>query len=283
MDHIRLARSAVTKTVQRLRAARPAPSKLAVAQWKPNYCIVNIYRHGDDYTGIHSDPLTSLGPQCIIGSLSLGAVRAFALFTCTPNADGCWGLGRCSTDVQAAACRPRPECWCAIDFLDPAATQLAPHYVGGLPRVLPPRGVPNISARHACVHASTTADVAQVPRESCRDHPISGPMRINLTLRQRRYEWSNRAPICACGARTKLKPVLKAGPHRGRYCWLCPSHRGPSCGFFQWDDELVTAGKRQSIAEKMGHRKGDEKMAWLKHRKVMQDIKNSHHDQAKKR
>jgi hypothetical protein len=43
---------------------------------------------GADYTGAHSDPLTELGPCCIIASLSLGAARLFKvklgrlLFTC---------------------------------------------------------------------------------------------------------------------------------------------------------------------------------------------------------
>ena len=55
------------------------PPKLAVGTWQPNYCIANLYRTGEDFTGIHSDPLTQLGPQCIIASVSLGAARLFKL------------------------------------------------------------------------------------------------------------------------------------------------------------------------------------------------------------
>jgi hypothetical protein len=51
---------------------QPYPPRLAVSSWEPNYCVANLYRTGEDFTGIHSDPLTQLGPQCIIGSLSLG-------------------------------------------------------------------------------------------------------------------------------------------------------------------------------------------------------------------
>ncbi len=44
-----------------------------------NSVLANLYRDGADYMGWHSDNEAALGPEPVIASLSLGAVRRFAL------------------------------------------------------------------------------------------------------------------------------------------------------------------------------------------------------------
>ena len=44
-----------------------------------NSVLANLYRDGRDYMGWHSDAEAELGPRPVIASLSLGAVRRFAL------------------------------------------------------------------------------------------------------------------------------------------------------------------------------------------------------------
>lgn len=44
-----------------------------------NSVLANLYRDGADYMGWHSDSEAALGPQPVIASLSLGAVRRFVL------------------------------------------------------------------------------------------------------------------------------------------------------------------------------------------------------------
>ncbi len=44
-----------------------------------NSVLLNLYRDGKDYMGFHSDDEKELGPDPVIASLSLGAVRTFQL------------------------------------------------------------------------------------------------------------------------------------------------------------------------------------------------------------
>ena len=50
-----------------------------VSQTHFNSCLVNLYRNGTDRMGLHSDNEACLGPDPIIGSISLGASRRFIL------------------------------------------------------------------------------------------------------------------------------------------------------------------------------------------------------------
>lgn len=43
----------------------------------PNFCLVNVYRDGNDYIGYHSDDTSNLVPGTSIISVSLGATRDF--------------------------------------------------------------------------------------------------------------------------------------------------------------------------------------------------------------
>lgn len=44
-----------------------------------NGVLLNLYRNGQDYIGYHSDNERELGPNSVIASISLGAVRKFQL------------------------------------------------------------------------------------------------------------------------------------------------------------------------------------------------------------
>merc|ERR1719217_1575007 len=76
-------------------------------------------------------------------------------------------------------------------------------------------------------------------------HVISGSGRLNFTFRQSAANVSARAPVCFCGKRANMKPVLKqTSSNLGRYFWSCTNPRVrkgtyQSCEFFQWDDELL--------------------------------------------
>jgi alkylated DNA repair dioxygenase AlkB len=48
-----------------------------VADWTPNFVLLNLYRDGDDAMGWHADDERELGPEPTIASLSLGATRRF--------------------------------------------------------------------------------------------------------------------------------------------------------------------------------------------------------------
>jgi alkylated DNA repair dioxygenase AlkB len=51
-----------------------------------NSVLANLYRHGQDSMGWHSDDEPELGPQPLIASISLGATRRFSFKAKTPDA-----------------------------------------------------------------------------------------------------------------------------------------------------------------------------------------------------
>merc|ERR1712137_1061307 len=58
----------------------------------------------------------------------------------------------------------------------------------------------------------------EVPKDKgLTRHPMSGPGRLNFTLRKTCTAANRRSPTCHCGKRARLKPVLKANENRGRY------------------------------------------------------------------
>merc|ERR1719188_2903252 len=86
----------------------------------------------------------------------------------------------------------------------------------------------------------------EVPKDQgLTRHPISGATRLNFTFRRSVPLVARRRPVCECGRKAHLKPVLKeTSRHRGRYFWSCSNPRVKpgvyqSCAFFQWDDELL--------------------------------------------
>ena len=208
LDLVRASKGVAVRAVRRQRENRPKPPSTSVQNWVPKRCIVNIYRDGQDHTGPHSDPLSSIGPHAIIGSLSLGAARTFKLSVVTGH--------RAAHGVRQGEQHTRG---------------IASSYS----IVLPHNSL--LIMWEGC-QENFHHSVPKQPDEAFEHHDIFGSMRVNLTFRHSRQEWSGRAPQCKCGVKCNLKPVLKPGPNRGRYCWLCPSKRNESCGFFQWECAL---------------------------------------------
>jgi alkylated DNA repair dioxygenase AlkB len=60
-----------------LLAVKYAAEKAAETTW--NSLLLNRYRDGHDSIGFHADDEAELGPNPIVGSISLGAVRRFVL------------------------------------------------------------------------------------------------------------------------------------------------------------------------------------------------------------
>ena len=52
-----------------------------------NSVLLNLYRDGNDSMGLHADDERELGPEPVIASLSLGAVRRFVLRPTTPGGE----------------------------------------------------------------------------------------------------------------------------------------------------------------------------------------------------
>jgi alkylated DNA repair dioxygenase AlkB len=56
---------------------REIKTKIEAVQGEFNYCLLNLYRNGQDSMGMHADDEPEMGN--IIGSLSLGATRKFRI------------------------------------------------------------------------------------------------------------------------------------------------------------------------------------------------------------
>jgi alkylated DNA repair dioxygenase AlkB len=65
---------------------------------------MNLYRDGQDSVGWHADNEPGLGPEPVIASLSLGAVRRFQLKHRTDR------TGRVTLDLPHGSCLGRPSC-----------------------------------------------------------------------------------------------------------------------------------------------------------------------------
>lgn len=243
-DAVRLARAELRRSWQSAQAGRPGPEPAArsshqVAQetlalasrgqklnadsvdwliryavlsadkgwrWEPNYCVANFYKDEDDFLGAHSDPVESIGPFAIVASLTFGAARQFRM--------------------------------------KPVGTITSP--------TSPSERVTSFSIRLPhnsvliCWEGFQEFWRHEVPKDrGLRRHPICGPARLNFTFRKTMVAVAHRRPLCGCGRKARLKPVLKeTSRNRGRYFWSCNNPRVgkgqyQSCPFFQWDDELL--------------------------------------------
>ena len=56
---------------------REIKTKIEAVQGEFNYCLLNLYRNGQDSMGMHADDEPEMGN--VIGSLSLGATRTFRI------------------------------------------------------------------------------------------------------------------------------------------------------------------------------------------------------------
>jgi alkylated DNA repair dioxygenase AlkB len=66
----------ITPWTQHLLEVKTAVEKYAQTQF--NSCLLNLYHHGSEGMGWHSDDEASLGKNCTIASVSFGASRKFA-------------------------------------------------------------------------------------------------------------------------------------------------------------------------------------------------------------
>jgi len=175
-------------------------------RWEPNYCVGNFYADENNFLGAHSDPVESIGPWAIVASLTFGAARQFRMKPVgTVRADGEDG-GRVTSYSIRLPHNSLLICWEGFQEF----------------------------WRH------------EVPKDNgLARHSISGAGRLNFTFRKSVMAVAKRRPMCQCGRKAHLKPVLKeTSHHRGRYFWSCSNPRVRKgeyahCDFFKWDDELV--------------------------------------------
>lgn len=146
-------------------------------QFEPTYAIANLYRMHADYVGAHSDCLTSIGPLPVIASLTLGAGRLFRLRriagAAAPEPSPLRSSGGSSPAVGPSAC----------DVVDIQLKHNA------LLIMWPP-------CQEEWLHEVPAISAAAASSGGLAAHPLYGPARINLTFRQHKQEWADRAPRC---------------------------------------------------------------------------------------
>jgi len=186
-------------------------------RWEPNYCVANYYKDEGDFLGAHSDPIESIGPWAIVASLTLGAARQFRM---KPVGTLHSSLGGGGGRVTSYSVRLPHN---SLLILWEGFQEFWRH---------------------------------EVPKDrGLARHPISGAARLNFTFRRSAWSVARRRPLCSCGRKAHLKPVLKeTSAHRGRYFWSCPNPRVKkgtysTCDFFQWDDDVI---KEQRAAQATG-------------------------------
>lgn len=176
-------------------------------RWEPNFCVANLYRDQEDFLGAHSDPVETIGPWAIVASVTFGAARQFRMKPVAQIATEREGGGRITSFSIRLPHNSLLVCWEGFQEF----------------------------WRH------------EVPKDKgLTSHSISGPARLNFTFRKSVGAVAARKPMCHCGRKADLKPVLKASENRGRYFWSCRNPRVKkgtyrTCDFFQWDDELLRA------------------------------------------
>ncbi|CAK9055753.1 Alpha-ketoglutarate-dependent dioxygenase alkB homolog 3 (Alkylated DNA repair protein alkB homolog 3) (mAbh3) [Durusdinium trenchii] len=174
-------------------------------RWEPNFCVANLYRDQEDFLGAHSDPVETIGPWAIIASVTFGAARQFRMKPVGTVQTNAEGGGRITSFSIRLPHNSALICWEGFQEF----------------------------WRH------------EVPKDKgLKVHSISGAARLNFTFRKSVGAVAARKPLCHCGRKADLKPVLKASRNRGRYFWSCRNPRVKkgtyrTCDFFQWDDELV--------------------------------------------
>lgn len=185
-------------------------------EWVPNAAFVNCYDGPAESVGYHSDELTYLGPQCVIGSLSLGVAREFRVRRIVPfeedaNAEGEDKEG--SRDRKSLSTRADAQGQISIHL---------PHN--------------SLLVMHAGTQEEYKHSVAAA--QTVSPHTISGNRRINVTYRWYRESLHPRnTPKCRCGMPVVLRCVQRKKETRGQYMWMCYAGYSPgkeSCSFFEW-------------------------------------------------
>jgi len=190
-------------------------------RWEPNYAVANFYADENDFLGAHSDPVQSLGPWAIVASLTFGAARHFRMKPVGTVRLSGGEEGRVTSLSIRLPHNSLLICWEGFQEF----------------------------WRH------------EVPKDAgLKRHALAGSGRLNFTFRKTVPAVSMRRPMCKCGRKTMLKPVLKeTSKHKGRYFWSCTNPRVrkgeyQSCDFFQWDDELVAESRLSSGLAQVGTR-----------------------------
>ncbi|KAK2768298.1 hypothetical protein FQN54_000151 [Arachnomyces sp. PD_36] len=228
---------AVNKEIQkRILHHNPEGKKLkfqSPREWVPNAAFVNCYDGPAESVGYHSDELTYLGPQCVIGSLSLGVAREFRVRRIVPrDEDDRDDKG----DDGKEENRDRKNSSTRAD----AQGQISIH--------LPHN---SLLVMHAGTQEEWKHSIA--PAQTISPHPISGNKRINVTYRWYRESLHPRnTPKCRCKMPAVLRCVQRKKETRGQYMWMCYAGYSPgkqSCSFFEWanfddDGEPIWSGKK---------------------------------------
>ncbi|KAI9100973.1 hypothetical protein DFS34DRAFT_578036 [Phlyctochytrium arcticum] len=158
-----------------------------VGRWEPNIVLGNCYKGADAGVGAHNDRMTYTGPRATIGSLTLGAERAFRVR----------GI-------------PRPP---SSDKEDQEDRRLQtfniflPH--NSLLIMFPPM---QERFRHSIPKCSS---------KLLKSHPLSKDTRINLTFRVARPEYRDHIPKCYCNIPSELRIVIKQEGTLGKYFYMC--------------------------------------------------------------
>eukprot|EP00913_Durusdinium_trenchii_P017024 g16009.t1 len=155
-------------------------------RWEPNFCVANLYRDQEDFLGAHSDPVETIGPWAIIASVTFGAARQFRMKPVGTVQTNAEGGGRITSFSIRLPHNSALICWEGFQEF----------------------------WRH------------EVPKDKgLKVHSISGAARLNFTFRKSVGAVAARKPLCHCGRKADLKPVLKASRNRGRYFWSCRNPR----------------------------------------------------------
>eukprot|EP00435_Cladocopium_sp_Y103_P024285 s2578_g5.t4 len=98
----------------------------------------------------------------------------------------------------------------------------------------------------------------EVPKDKgLTSHSISGPARLNFTFRKSVGAVAARKPMCHCGRKADLKPVLKASDNRGRYFWTAPLHCQMHIREWWCQDQLLGHNPPAVISDMLfGNRQG---------------------------
>lgn len=78
----------------------------AAAETPFNSLLLNLYRHGRDSIGLHADDEPELGPNPVVASVSLGAVRQFDLKHKKTREKQTFRLAHGSLLVMGGTCQP---------------------------------------------------------------------------------------------------------------------------------------------------------------------------------
>lgn len=90
-------------------------------------------------------------------------------------------------------------------------------------------------SKHQAMHTVMGSYLCvQIPKcKHVTSHSIAGKARINLTFRQLKPAWADKAPCCKCGHRAVMKASLpSSAATEQRYYYTCDNTKGPGCGFF---------------------------------------------------